>query len=582
VPTVPRRTKLPFWLKLTLLSGAAVVLPMAVVGPRVISESVFGLETVSRDLRVAVARDVAGTIDGTLSGAEDGLDAVGRILTDPTLDPDVSVRLASLTVSANATIDHAAVYDAEGRSIDTIRERAAADVELPETLDEELRAIAAREGSATGAVDGASREARVWIVVPLRVEDRTTGYVASRVPLATVSERVRELADGHFRDLPDAIYVVDSEQRIVVHPEPARGELRSMRGRGIFAELGRAPGAAELSTEYVHEGTPMVGSIVPIPRRGWAVVAQVPEDVAYGPVHQIRTALFVTVGVAVALALFVAVLLSLRITRPIRQLTQFADDLASRRFDRRVTVVTSDELAILGDAMSAAAANLEESEERIKEEVAIRSDLGRYLPAELVDKVVKREQDMGLGGVRREITVLFADVVAFTPLTDRLAAEEVVGILNELFTILTEVVFRHGGTVDKFVGDCVMAVWGAPEAHPDHAARALAAAEEMQQWLEAGNAGWRERFDVTIELAIGVHTGEAVVGNIGSDTRMEYTAIGDVVNVAARLEAIARPRQILVSRETREAAGDRFEYVDRGERELAGRARPVHLFEVQA
>jgi class 3 adenylate cyclase len=158
----------------------------------------------------------------------------------------------------------------------------------------------------------------------------------------------------------------------------------------------------------------------------------------------------------------------------------------------------------------------------------------------------------------------------------------VVALLNELFTILTEIVFRHGGTLDKFVGDCVMAMWGAPTPQDDHAARALAAAEDMMRWLEAGNASWEAKFGVKIELAIGIHSGEAIVGNVGSETRMEFTAIGDTVNVAARLEAIARPMQVLVTSEARAAAGpERFDLVDLGARALTGRAAPVHLWELR-
>ena len=231
--------------------------------------------------------------------------------------------------------------------------------------------------------------------------------------------------------------------------------------------------------------------------------------------------------------------------------------------------------------MNRASKDLEESEESLKRELAIRSDLGRYLPGELVEQIVRREREMALGGERRDVTILFADVVAFTPLTEKRSPEEVVTILNELFTILTAIVFRHGGTVDKFIGDCVMALWGAPTSQDDHAAKAVAAAEDMFRWLETGNAAWKERFDVTIRLAVGIHTGEAVVGNIGSETRMEYTAIGDAVNVAARLESIARPQQILVTQATRDAAGDDFEYVDAGTHRLAGKEEPLQLYEVK-
>jgi class 3 adenylate cyclase len=258
----------------------------------------------------------------------------------------------------------------------------------------------------------------------------------------------------------------------------------------------------------------------------------------------------------------------------------FAHRLAQRRFGEAVEVKTRDELALLGSTLTKASKELEESEESLKRELAIRSDLGRYLPSELVDQIVRREREVVLGGERRNVTILFADVVAFTPLTEKRPPEEVVTMLNELFTILTAIVFRHGGTVDKFIGDCVMALWGAPTAQEDHAARAVAAAEDMFRFLETGNATWQDRFDITIRLAVGIHSGEAVVGNIGSETRMEYTAIGDVVNVAARLESIARPQQILVTQATRDAAGDDFEYIDAGTHRLAGKEESLQLYEV--
>jgi adenylate cyclase len=146
---------------------------------------------------------------------------------------------------------------------------------------------------------------------------------------------------------------------------------------------------------------------------------------------------------------------------------------------------------------------------------------------------------------------------------------------------MTEIVFRHQGTVDKFMGDCMMAFWGPPQSVTGHATRALEAAEEILSWLEIGNAGWQQRFGVSLELAIGVNTGEAILGNVGSESRMEYTVIGDAVNIAARLEAIARPQQILVTEATVNAADDIFDVVDVGQKQLAGHEQPVLIYEVR-
>src|SRR5204863_531168 len=189
--------------------------------------------------------------------------------------------------------------------------------------------------------------------------------------------------------------------------------------------------------------------------------------IAFASLSAVERAVGIAVLVALLVALVLGVFLARGITAPVRTLVELAGHLGARRFDRRAEIATSDELALLGRSMSEAARELQQSEATIRKEIEIRTDLGRYLPSEIVERVVKREQDMALGGQSRTITVLFADVVGFTPLAAKLKPEQTVAILNELFSILTEIVFRHGGTVDKFVGDSVMAIWNAPAKQDD-------------------------------------------------------------------------------------------------------------------
>ena len=583
--SVSGRARFPFSAKLVLLVTLSSVVPLGVVGLALIDVNSDAVRTALLELQLAVVGDVVRTIESELVEAQNGLDSVGRALSDQAIGEEVRASTAITLVEASEALDHAAVYAADRTLIDVIREQAAHDVTLPRALPDALCRRAVERNVATGSVSIAAGGPRVLLVVPIRPAARVTGYVASFVSLDRVQARVERLAAAHFPDRADSLFVVDERLRIVAHPDVERAHaLASARRVGILRGIDpRSVGPSFVRSGEIEgpDGVAMVGTVVGLEGHPWIVAAQVPRSVAYASLDTMRTIVIATVALAIAIALVVGLFFSRRITAPIQALSDFARDLAARRFDRRVRIETRDELSLLGDAMSTAAADLEASDERIRREIAIRADLGRYLPAELVDKVVRREQDMALGGRRAAITVLFADVVAFTPLTEKHPPEVVVGILNELFTILTEIVFRHGGTVDKFVGDCVMAIWGAPTPLEDHARRALSAAEDMLRWLEVGNAGWEKRHGVRIQLAIGVHTGEAVVGNVGSETRMEYTAIGDVVNVAARLEAIARPQQILVSSATREAAGDGFAYIDLGLQQMAGRAQAVHLYEVR-
>ena len=204
----------------------------------------------------------------------------------------------------------------------------------------------------------------------------------------------------------------------------------------------------------------------------------------------------------------------------------------------------------------------------------------RFLDPRVVKGLVEKgETDAALSGQKREITVLFSDIQGFTALSERKTAQEIVDILNRYFSLQVEVIFRHEGTLDKYIGDAIMAFWGAPTDQPDHACRALACAREMEQTLmrfkqEAGADG--EQFDI----GIGIHTGEAVVGFIVSpERRQDYTVIGDTVNTASRIEGATRGRcRVLVSAAVR-AACDKYTFTDHGPVKLKGKEEPVHLFE---
>lgn len=166
----------------------------------------------------------------------------------------------------------------------------------------------------------------------------------------------------------------------------------------------------------------------------------------------------------------------------------------------------------------------------------IRSMFSQYVPEEVVARLVERPELLKLGGEARELTLMFTDLANFTTLSERLTAEATVEVLTEYFNAMTPIIHRHGGTVDKFIGDAVMAFWGAPLDDAQHAEHAVRAAVEMQAAMEALVGRLMARGLPAIGMRIGLHTGRVVVGNIGSQARFSYTVIGDAVNLAARLE----------------------------------------------
>jgi len=214
--------------------------------------------------------------------------------------------------------------------------------------------------------------------------------------------------------------------------------------------------------------------------------------------------------------------------------------------------------------------------------LATRRRLARFLPQQLVDQIATGALDARLGGRAANVSVLFTDIAGFSTMAERAEPQEVVAMLNQYLTAVVQVVFEQGGTLDKFVGDEVMAIFGAPVERGDDARRAVACALGIRAALRALNQERAEAGLGALRAGVGVHTGQVVAGNIGSPDRMEYTVIGDTVNVAARVEGLTRQlgADVLVTRATAEAAGEGFAFEPLGELPVKGRSEAVEVFSV--
>lgn len=213
----------------------------------------------------------------------------------------------------------------------------------------------------------------------------------------------------------------------------------------------------------------------------------------------------------------------------------------------------------------------------------ITSIFGRYVSPQVVGEILKVQKDntsLGLGGMKREVSVLFVDIRGFTPLSEKMQPEQIVEILNEYLNLTATSIFKFGGTVDKFIGDATMALFNAPLDLDDHALMAVKAAWAMKEGADELEKSLLERFGRSVKFGIGVNTGDAVIGNIGATFRMDYTAIGDTVNTSARLEANAKPGQIILSEATYERVKGRVQVNDIGTLKVKGKEVELKVYEL--
>jgi adenylate cyclase len=266
-----------------------------------------------------------------------------------------------------------------------------------------------------------------------------------------------------------------------------------------------------------------------------------------------------------------------QITQPIEQLSHATKELAAGRLRRDLPITTDDELGRLTDAFNSMRVRLQQSEaalmlsnEQLNEANAdlerhnrfVRETFGRYLSDDVVASLLDTPEGLRLGGESREVSIVMTDLRGFTSLAARLDPSQVVVLLNRYLGEMVDVITRYGGTIDEFIGDAILIIFGAPVASDDHAVQAVACAAAMQLAMDGVNAQNLRDGLPEVEMGIGVNTGEVVVGNIGSATRAKYGVVGSTVNFTSRIESYTVGGQILISQATRDALGARVRLGD--------------------
>lgn len=218
-----------------------------------------------------------------------------------------------------------------------------------------------------------------------------------------------------------------------------------------------------------------------------------------------------------------------------------------------------------------------------KEKREMKNLFSKYVSSDVLNEILKNPESVSLGGEEKEVTVFFSDIRGFTTLSEKTSPKELVHILNRYFTVMTNEVLKNGGVLDKYIGDAIMAFWGAPIENPDQADKALQASLGMISALEKLNKELKAKGDPEIGIGIGLYTGPAIVGNVGSDLRFDYTVIGDTVNIASRLEGLNKEygTRIIIGETTKNKLKGNYRFKSLGSVAVKGRKEPLNIYSVE-
>jgi len=291
-------------------------------------------------------------------------------------------------------------------------------------------------------------------------------------------------------------------------------------------------------------------------------------------IAQAKRYILISFILIIFLALIASLGFSIYFSRPIKELTESVRILGTGNYEHQANINRQDELGDLANAFNQMARDI-----AIKEK--IKDSFGRYVAPEIVDMILENPQDHWMKASSKEATVLFTDIRGFTTLAENKNPEYIVDLLNVHFTKITEIIIRHGGHIDKFVGDEAMAVFGIIKENPNHAMDAAKAGLEIMDLIETYALQNKDPKQV-LRIGVGINTGQMVSGNLGSLKKMEYTVIGDNVNIASRLTSIAKPGEILISEKTYDKIKNHqnFAIKEKGLTSIKGMKNKIRVFQL--
>lgn len=386
----------------------------------------------------------------------------------------------------------------------------------------------------------------VWLyVIPLREKGSEHGIAAimNGDSLSALFSAVK--SKGTSSSLYGAM-LVDADKKLVAHSDNRKYKPSQNMTDHPAVDIAFKKFAQNVVTgvqRYALGETNEFGSYRKLALGGAALITTVNEDIALEGVRWARITTILIAFLIICFAILFIYFFSRSISDPLKRLVGATQTIRAGNYDVNLETTSRDETGELTNAFNEMAAGLKEREH-------LKGAFGKFVNEEVAKMVMRG--DLALGGESKTATVFFSDIRSFTSISEKLTPHEVVGFLNEYMTLMVEIVHKHNGVVDKFIGDAIMAIWGAPVTRPNDVENALNATLEMRTALQKFNIGRGSKSKPIIRIGMGLNTGDLLAGQIGSNDRLEYTVIGDTVNLASRIEGLNKAfgTDILISENT--------------------------------
>ena len=420
---------------------------------------------------------------------------------------------------------------------------------------------------------GGNRPA-VAFAAPIDIDQKRTGVLAIIIELTRVSNFLSQLTVGKSA----GAFILDRSGAVIASPDANADELTPLKtdhplfpaavdamqraGSGYDTDKGQA-----FHTEVTRDGNSYKAVLTPISFPGWSLVTVIPESEFLGPVQVTIRRLLIGLAFLIVIAGLLSAWLAqrliaaplIKVVNEIRHVERFDLDKVERH-PSKLAEIENLSRAIADMALGLAA-------------------FRKYIPADLVKRLISDGNGARLGGSVRPMTVMFVDLAGFTGMSERMG-DRIIPLISRYFDVVSTEIQEHGGTIDKFIGDAVMAFWGAPASNPDHAIDCCRAALACQRAVR--DAGLVDDQGQAVRIRIGINSGDMLVGNIGSEVRLNYTVIGDAVNIASRLEGANKlyGSGIIIGPETRRLAGDHLSVRELDRLAVYGRAGGLQIHEL--